>query len=49
VVANFHITKNADIMVGYSKLFGGEFLQKTTGPNQASNADLLYVIYSFRW
>lgn len=49
VVANFHITKNADIMVGYSKLFGGEFLKKTTGPNQASDADLLYVIYSFRW
>ncbi len=49
VVANFHINKNADIMVGYSKLFGGEFLKNTSGPNRASDADLLYVIYSFRW
>lgn len=49
VVANFHITKTSDIMVGYSRLFGGEFLKNTAGPNRASDADLLYIIYSFRW
>ncbi|HMP16186.1 MAG TPA: alginate export family protein [Gemmatales bacterium] len=49
IVANFHVSKNVDIIVGYSRLFEGEFLRKTSGPNRASDADLLYMIYSLRW
>lgn len=47
--ANFHLTKHADLMVGYSKLFGGSFLENTAGPNKAVDSDLLYLIFGYRW
>lgn len=47
--ANFHLTKHSDLMVGYSKLFGGSFLENTAGPNKAVDSDLLYIIYGYRW
>lgn len=49
IVANFHLTKHSEIMVGYSKLFGGGFLENTAGPNKAVDSDLLFMIYSYRW
>jgi hypothetical protein len=44
--ANFHLTAHQDVLVGYSKLFAGDFI-KTTGP--AVSPDLFYLMYNFRW
>lgn len=49
ITANFHLTKHSDFMVGYSKLFGGGFLENTAGPNKAVDSDVFYMIYSYRW
>jgi hypothetical protein len=48
-VLNFHLSKHSDICVGYCKLFGGEFLEKTAAANRAANADLLFLMYNYRW
>lgn len=42
-------SEHSDLMVGYSKLFGGSFLENTSGPNKAVDSDLLYIIYDYRW
>ena len=44
--ANFHIDRHQDVLIGYSKLFSGEFLQKQ---RPGINADLFYVQYNFRF
>ncbi len=44
-VTNFHLTANQDLQVGYGRLFGGTFLQKTG----SSTMDYTYVQYSIRW
>jgi hypothetical protein len=49
LVLNFHLTRYSDFLVSYAKLFGGDFLQKTAGPNQAFDAEALYLIYQHRW
>ncbi len=49
IVLNFHLTDYSDILIGHATLFGGEFLEKTAGPSQASDAQSLYMIYSQRW
>jgi hypothetical protein len=49
LVINFHLTKHSDLMLGYSKLWGGGFLDATSGPNAAKDADQLFAIYSYRW
>jgi hypothetical protein len=46
LVANFHLNSRQDILVGYSKLFAGDFI-KATGPSQ--NPDYFYAQYTFRW
>ena len=43
---NFHLSFHQDILVGYSVLFPGEFIRKT---GASSEAQLLYVQYSFKW
>jgi hypothetical protein len=43
---NFHLDMHSDILVGYSKLFAGEFIKKT-GPG--GSPEFTYVQYSFRW
>ncbi|MCI0376112.1 MAG: alginate export family protein [Gemmataceae bacterium] len=43
---NFHLSPHQDILVGYSKLFAGDFI-RGTGPGQSP--ELFYVQYSFRW
>jgi hypothetical protein len=48
-LVNFHLTKRADFFVGYSYLWGGEFLKNTSGPNAAKDSSLAYFSYSYRW
>jgi hypothetical protein len=45
-VMNIHATKHSDVLVGYSRIFGGGFLQRTPGP---SSTDLFYLQYTYRW
>jgi hypothetical protein len=49
VVLNFHLSKHADVLVGYSHLFGGDFLRNTAGPNAAANAGQFFIQTSYRW
>jgi hypothetical protein len=49
IVLNFHLTRYADIMAGYSKLYGGGFLENTSGPTRSADADLFYLMYNQRW
>lgn len=49
VVANVHITKHADILVGYSYLFGGDFLQRTAGPGRGVDSSVFFLQTSYRW
>lgn len=49
LTGNIHLTKHADILVGYSHLFGGDFLRRTSGPNAAANASVFFVQTSYRW
>jgi len=46
IVLNFHLANNADLMLGYSKLFGGRFLRETAGP---TDAELFYAMFQQRW
>jgi len=45
VVINLHMSKHANVMVGYSRLFAGDFLQRTghTSP------EMLFLMYTTRW
>jgi hypothetical protein len=49
VVLNFHLTKHADLLTGYSHLWGGEFLRNTTSPTAAANAGFYFLQLSYRW
>ncbi|MBX7166280.1 MAG: alginate export family protein [Pirellulales bacterium] len=46
LLMNFHLTANQDILVGYSKLFAGDFI-RSTGPNVSP--ELFYLQHSLRW
>lgn len=48
-VFNFHLSKHADILTGYSYLYGGEFLKKTASPTAAQDSGLYYLQFSYRW
>ena len=48
-VANFHLTKHADVLLGYSQLFGGEFLRNTRTANASSNSAFFFLQTSYRW
>jgi hypothetical protein len=48
-VVNFHLSPHSDLLTGYSRLWGGGFLERTANRARAADADLLYVQYSFRW
>lgn len=48
-VLNFHLAKRHDIMTGYSRLFGGDFLNLTRGTTGATNSDIFYLMYNYRW
>jgi hypothetical protein len=49
VILNFHLTKHADLLTGYSHLFGGEFLERTAGPGRGVDSSLYYLQLSYRW
>ena len=46
IVVNLHLTNNSDVMLGYSQLFGGSFLENTAGPD---NAELFYLMFQQKW
>jgi hypothetical protein len=46
VVLNFHLNRYSDLMVGYSHLFGGGFLQNTAGANHMG---LAHVMFQTKW
>ncbi len=48
-VANFHLARYTDLLAGYSKLFGGSFLERTAGPNRAADAEFFHMTFSQRW
>lgn len=49
LVLNFHLTRYSDILVSYNKLYGGGFLQATSGLGRAVNAEALYFMFQQRW
>src|SRR5262249_45371924 len=49
LVYNFHLSKHADILTGYSYLWGGEFLRNTVSRTNAANGSLFYLQYSYKW
>ena len=49
VVVNVHVGRYSDVLVGYSRLFGGGFLESTSGATAASDAELFYMMYQQRW
>jgi Alginate export len=46
LLTNFHLGPHSDVLLGYSKLFAGEFIRRTGSPR---SPELFYVQYSFRW
>jgi hypothetical protein len=48
-VLNFHLSKHADVLTGYSYLWGGEFLKNTAGSTGSANTGLYYLQFSYRW
>lgn len=46
LILNFHLGRRSDLMVGYSQLWSGGFIDRT-GP--AVNPSLFHVMYNFRW
>lgn len=44
---NFHLSLHHDIFVGYSKLFAGSYIHRTSGPQ--TGPALFYLQYSFKW
>ena len=46
-LTNFHLDAHSDILIGYSKLFGDNFLANTG--SKIHTTDLFYVQYSFKW
>ena len=48
-VANFHLARYTDLLIGYSKLFGGGFLEQTAGPNRAVDSEFFHMTFSQRW
>jgi hypothetical protein len=49
LIVNFHLGKHTDILAGYSRLYGGDFLKGTSSATLASDSDFFYMQYNFRW
>lgn len=49
IILNIHLSKHSDILTGYSKLFGGSFMERTNGSTGSTNTDLFFAQYSYRW
>jgi Alginate export len=48
-LVNFHLSKHSDLLFGYSKFFGGSFIEKTAGANGSTDMSTTYLQYSYRW
>ena len=48
-VVNIHLSRHADLLTGYSYLFGGEFLANTAGSTRGRNAGFFFAQIGFRW
>ncbi len=48
-VFNFHLSKHADVLTGYSHLWGEEFLKNTASKTNAVNGGLYYLQFSYKW
>lgn len=46
ILVNFHLSDHQDILIGYSKLFAGPFIERT-GPNVSP--ELFYLQHQVRW
>jgi hypothetical protein len=46
LIVNFHLTRNTDVLLGYSRLNAGNFINNT-GPHQSP--ELIYMMYNIRW
>lgn len=49
IILNFHVARYSNVLVGYSKLFGGSFLERTANANQADDAELGYAMFEQKW
>ena len=49
VVLNFHLSKHADVLVGYSHLWAGDFLRNTRGNAGTADAGQFFIQTSYRW
>lgn len=49
VVLNVRLARYTDMMIGYSRLFGGSFLERTATPLLAADSDLTYLMFVQRW
>jgi hypothetical protein len=50
LIVNFHVGPHSDLMVGYSKLFAGDFIKETaTTPARARSPELFFLMFTFRW
>jgi hypothetical protein len=49
LVYNFHLSKHADVLTGFSYLWGGDFLQNTAGRTGSVNSGLTYLQFSYKW
>jgi hypothetical protein len=48
-VYNFHLSKHADILTGYSYLWGGNYMKNTAGTTGGVNSGLYYLQFSYKW
>lgn len=46
LLVNFHLGPHSDILIGWSKLWAGSFIENT---GSGRDPELLYLMYNFRW
>jgi hypothetical protein len=46
LLTNFHLSNHADLLIGYSHLYAGDFIKRTGPPG---SPDFFYAQYSYRW
>jgi hypothetical protein len=49
IVCNFHVARYCDLMLGYSRLFGGGFLERTAGGGLAEDSEQFFLMVTQRW
>lgn len=49
IVTNVHVARYSDLLFGYSKLFGGSFLERTASGGRAPDSELFFLMFSQRW